>query len=91
MYRLLKFLEKKEVVSALIADDDETTLRCSFALYSVPYEVTWTEKSSCNSCLFVEIGRTLWGQKYGDFITKVYRIEPKTKEKRLYCFWERKY
>lgn len=91
MYRLCKFLDNKEKVSALLSDEDTMTLKSCHLLYSVPYEVSWTEKTSCSSCHFVEIGRTLWGQKHGDFITKVFRIDQKTGEKRLYCFWERRY
>ncbi|AEA06915.1 hypothetical protein LAU_0059 [Lausannevirus] len=91
MHRLCKFLDNKEIASALLADGHETTLICCHALYSVPYEVSWTEKTSCSSCYFVEIGRTLWGQKHGDFITKVFRVDGKKGEKRLYCFWERRY
>ncbi|AHC54749.1 hypothetical protein D1R32_gp032 [Tunisvirus fontaine2] len=74
-----------------MATSDETTLKCCYMLYSKPYQVEWSEQNTCGCCFFVETGRTLWGKKYGDFITKVFRVDQKTGEKRLYCFWERRY
>ncbi|AMQ10657.1 hypothetical protein [Brazilian marseillevirus] len=88
---MYKFLQNKEITSLLLATSDETTLKCCYLSYSKPYEASWVERNTCSSCLFVETGRTLWGKKYGDFVTKVYRFDQKTREKRLYCFWERRY